>query len=73
MGKKTSELEKAIKTIKLIGDDDVIRSLLNLKLDKTGNLLKSKFKNIRKEAKGGIVKKNKGGLMVKPKAAKRGY
>ena len=72
MGKRTSELEKAIKTIKLIGDDDVIKSLLKLDF-KTSGILKKKFKNIRKEAKGGIVKKNKGGLMVKPKAAKRGY
>ena len=73
MGTKTSKLEKAIKTIKLSNDPEVLNSLLNLKFGKTSSLLKSKFGKIRKEAKGGIVKKNKGGLMVKPKAAKRGY
>ena len=72
MADKTSKLEKAIKTIKLIGDDDVIRSLLNLDF-KTSGILKKKFGKILKEAKGGIVKKNKGGLMVTPKRAKRGY
>ena len=72
MADKTSKLEKAIKTIKLMGDDDVIRSLLKLYF-KTSGILNKKFRKIRKEAKGGIVKKNKGGLMVKPKAAKRGY
>ena len=71
MADKTSKLEKAIKTIKLIGDDDVIRSLLKLDF-KTSGILKKKFKNIRKEAKGGIVKKMTHGGSVK-KSKKKKY
>ena len=65
MGNKT--LEKAIKTIKLSNDPEVLQSLLNLKLGETGNLLKKKFNKIRKEAKGGLIKKRYGGTVKKKK------
>jgi hypothetical protein len=63
--KKTSELEKAIKTIKLMGDSDVLQSLMNLKLGDVENKLLSKFKKIRKEAKGGMINKYAKGGEVK--------
>ena len=65
MGNKT--LEKAIKTIKLSNDPEVLQSLLNLKLGETKNLLKKKFNKIRKEAKGGLIKKRYGGTVKKKK------
>ena len=68
MGNKT--LEKAIKTIKLSNDPEVLQSLLNLKLGETGNLLKKKFNKIRKDAKGGLIKKRYGGS-VKKKTKKK--
>ena len=53
MGKRTSELEKAIKTIKLIGDDDVIRSLLKLDF-KTSGILKKNLKILEKKPKAAL-------------------
>ena len=67
--KKTGELQKAIKTIKLMGDSDVLQSLLNLDF-KTSGILKKKFNKIRKEAKGGLIKKRYGGS-VKKKTKKK--
>ena len=57
--------EKAIKTIKLLNDPDVLNSLMNLKLGDVQTKLLSKFKKIRKEAKGGMINKYAKGGEVK--------